>query len=385
VSGTSCGLSGLVAELSGKATSGASDVTGTGIVGGDTRDDNDGMAILGGSDPAEARTPAEYVGLLRRLKEDSGLTFRQLEERAAEHGDVLARSTLADVLRRDGLPRAEVVAALVRACGAEEEVPRWLAARERLAEGERLAVAERAVSEAAVPEAAVPEAAVPESDRVPAAAPAVGSRTRTASLAALASLGTVVLLVIAAVVLLPDDEGGAGDAEGSMNPAATPVPRGPDPGWSRIRPLRAPELCLTEGEARVDGETKVVAVQRPCAEAVPPRTSLQRADDGLYFIKWWHPDEGTGCLTVLDEGPFRGMLEPWPWKNCRAGNVAQRFRIERAEGGRDHWRLRPEPAGERCVGVRDGAGGADAPGAVAVAQRCTGQDGDGQVFLIGPE
>ncbi|MGJ3559792.1 helix-turn-helix domain-containing protein [Streptomyces sp. INA 01156] len=101
------------------------------------------MAISGGTEPGEARTPAEYVGLLRRLKEHSGLTYRQLEERAAERGDVLARSTLADVLRRDALPRAELVAALVRACGPGEDVAEWLAARERLAEYEHLADAER--------------------------------------------------------------------------------------------------------------------------------------------------------------------------------------------------------------------------------------------------
>ncbi|WP_157877994.1 helix-turn-helix domain-containing protein, partial [Streptomyces torulosus] len=83
--------------------------------------------------PETARTSAEYVALLRRLKERSGLTYRQLEQRAAERGEVLARSTLADVLRRDALPRAEVVSALVRACGvADAAVPTWLAVRERL-------------------------------------------------------------------------------------------------------------------------------------------------------------------------------------------------------------------------------------------------------------
>ncbi|MFF9063604.1 hypothetical protein ACF09K_33710 [Streptomyces sp. NPDC014882] len=48
--------------------------------------------------PQDTRNAAEFVELLRRLKEQSGLTYRQIEERAAESGEVLARSTLADVL-----------------------------------------------------------------------------------------------------------------------------------------------------------------------------------------------------------------------------------------------------------------------------------------------
>ncbi|WP_367318754.1 RICIN domain-containing protein [Streptomyces sp. HUAS ZL42] len=354
------------------------------------------MAILGGLEPGEARTPAEYVGLLRRLKEHSDLTYRQLEERATLRGDVLARSTLADVLRRDALPRAEVVAALVRACGAEEDVAEWLAVRERLAERERLAGTKRPAAASGADHASEADPflkadSVPGAGRAPEGGTADGRRTRTASLVAPASLGTAVLLVVAAVVLLPRDERAGnpkgGGSQASMNPAATPVATGPAPGWSRIRPLRAPTLCLTDGEARVDGETKTVAVQRPCAEAVPPRTYLQRESDGMYVIKWDHPKHGPGCLTVLDEGPFRGMLEPWPWKACQGGSAAQRFRIERApDSGQDHWRLRPaDDAEQLCVAIREGSEDADKAGAVAVTQRCTGHAANGQVFVIEPE
>ncbi|MFE2671379.1 helix-turn-helix domain-containing protein [Streptomyces mirabilis] len=54
---------------------------------------------------------------MRRLKERSGLTYRELEVKAARNGDMLARSTLADVLGRTNLPRPDVLAAFVRACG----------------------------------------------------------------------------------------------------------------------------------------------------------------------------------------------------------------------------------------------------------------------------
>ena len=50
--------------------------------------------------PDEATDPAEFVEMLRELKDRSRLTYRQLEQRAAATGDVLARSTAADILRR---------------------------------------------------------------------------------------------------------------------------------------------------------------------------------------------------------------------------------------------------------------------------------------------
>ena len=70
---------------------------------------------------------------MRQLKEQSGRTLRQLEKASAAHGKTVARSTLADVLRRNTLPRTEVLAAFVRACGAEDQLAMWLQAREHLA------------------------------------------------------------------------------------------------------------------------------------------------------------------------------------------------------------------------------------------------------------
>ncbi|MFI6376478.1 RICIN domain-containing protein [Streptomyces sp. NPDC050546] len=86
--------------------------------------------------PHEARSAAEFVVCMRRLKEQAGLTYRQLEANAERRGDVLARSTAADALRRDSLPRAEVVVAFVRACGGNEDVAVWLETRDRLAAAE---------------------------------------------------------------------------------------------------------------------------------------------------------------------------------------------------------------------------------------------------------
>ncbi|MGW1244337.1 RICIN domain-containing protein [Streptomyces bobili] len=349
------------------------------------------MTISGGSDPDEARTASEYVALLRRLKDGSGLTYRQLEQRAAGRGDVLARSTVADVLRREALPRAELVTALVRACDAETDLPRWLAARDRLASTEAKAEAE---AEAAEQEGTPRDerenpagAQLPDGDPVrrPRRAPAGNRRVGTASLAALASLCTVALLVVAALVLLPQDEdaptGKEAGSQASVEPTATVAGPGPAVGYSRIRPVRAPGLCLSEGDVRMTGadRSKTVAVQRPCDQAVPPRTYLQRQDDGLYRIQWRHPQHGTGCLTVLTDGAYRDTLEPWD--DCRSGGSAQLFRIERA-GAAGQWRLRPALDDGLCLGMR---GPAAEPGTAAVSQRCAAAGNQAQVFLIGSE
>jgi hypothetical protein len=87
-------------------------------------------------DPEKAQTTAEFIDQLKRLKAWSGLTYRQLERRASEQGDVLPHSTVATALSRKSLPRVELVRALVRACGCDERTAAtWVAVRRRLATG----------------------------------------------------------------------------------------------------------------------------------------------------------------------------------------------------------------------------------------------------------
>jgi tetratricopeptide (TPR) repeat protein/transcriptional regulator with XRE-family HTH domain len=79
-------------------------------------------------DPASAGSAPQLVALLRELRAASGLSIREVSRRARDRGDWLPTSTLAAVLNRDTVPRAEVVAALVRACGGDEAaVETWLA------------------------------------------------------------------------------------------------------------------------------------------------------------------------------------------------------------------------------------------------------------------
>ncbi|MFV2118851.1 NB-ARC domain-containing protein [Streptomyces sp. Act-28] len=86
-----------------------------------------------GTGPHEPWTAATFVASLRRLKDASGLTYRQLEARAADRGRTLSHSTLAGALNRVSLPRAELVSAFLHACGSSDEERRaWLALHRRL-------------------------------------------------------------------------------------------------------------------------------------------------------------------------------------------------------------------------------------------------------------
>lgn len=85
-------------------------------------------------DARSVTSPAQFVAAMRELKTWSGLSYRQLESRAARCGTVLPRSTLMNALNRETLPREDLVAAFAQACGCgEAETARWLVARRRLA------------------------------------------------------------------------------------------------------------------------------------------------------------------------------------------------------------------------------------------------------------
>ncbi|MFC8200516.1 hypothetical protein ACFUTV_34740 [Streptomyces sp. NPDC057298] len=143
---------------------------------------------------------AAFVAALRRLKAWSGLSYRRLERRAAEAGHCLPYSTAATMLGRDRLPRAELVAAFVAACGVRGDLAQaWLDARTGIACGPAPAVAPPAAAPAviAVPAVAVPAVASPARVRP--------LRTRWA-LAGAAALVTVLLAGATASGALTDDE-----------------------------------------------------------------------------------------------------------------------------------------------------------------------------------
>ncbi|WNZ14151.1 hypothetical protein [Streptomyces sp. 11x1] len=94
-----------------------------------------------------------FVAALRRLKAWSGRSYRQLERRATEAGHTLPYSTAATMLGRDRLPREELVAAFVAACGVRaEEAEAWLDARVAIACGPPAETAVRPRTVAAAPD-----------------------------------------------------------------------------------------------------------------------------------------------------------------------------------------------------------------------------------------
>ncbi|MFF3737161.1 helix-turn-helix domain-containing protein [Streptomyces sp. NPDC002566] len=339
------------------------------------------MGNPGEPSPDEARDAADFVKALQRLKERSGLTYRELERRAHRNGDVLARSTLADILRRTSLPRADVLAAFVRACGEGRRLGAWLHARERIA-ADATATAPppgpashlaSGTSSGLAPDTASGPAEVTalrpglEADETTAGVlPVAGagrvarSRRRRARTLALAAGAVTALLAAVAWVLLPGGSAGPGT-------------QAPVDGWVTIRPARTTELCLTDGRDRDGAYASAVAVQLACSRAAVPRTYLEPAGEGLYRIQWHHPQQGKGCLTVIGTGPVRGMLEPR--NDCARATL---FRLERTPSGSESYRIRPSDS-SRCVGI---AGDDTAEGAEATEERCT--DAADQRFVIRP-
>ncbi|MFI6985448.1 hypothetical protein ACIBSV_43765 [Embleya sp. NPDC050154] len=71
---------------------------------------------------------------MRQLRQWTNLSYRALERRAQGFGASLPRATLAGVLNRQDLPREELLAVFVRACGGDAAtVEKWTLARKRLA------------------------------------------------------------------------------------------------------------------------------------------------------------------------------------------------------------------------------------------------------------
>lgn len=298
--------------------------------------------------PHEARDAADLIKLMQQLKECSGLTYRELEAQTTRSGDVLARSTLADILRRTSLPRPEVLAAFVRACGDGQRVGAWLEARDRIA-----------ADSAAVPPAVPgPEAGA---DAQPQIEAPTGSRPRRTKGRTLMLATGLMALLLALVIwgLLPD-----GSERPSTSAAVATAFRSPTDGWVTIRPVRTPDLCLTDGRDRDGAYASAVAVQRLCAQATVPRTYLEPAGEGLYRIQWHHPQEGKGCLTVMSTGPVKGMLEPR--NNCAQATL---FRLEAtAAGSAQGFQFRPANS-NTCIGIADDD---TTEGAEAIEERCTG-------------
>lgn len=325
----------------------------------------------------ELGTAADLNAELRELKARSRLTYRQLEERAARRGELLPRSTLADVLRHGSVPRQELLTAFVRACGEGDYVDDWLAARHRAAE---------AAAQAQSP------------------VQGAGARARR-------TRGVAVSLLAAALITgvtwsLWDSGGsgkgtdpagatsgsGSGSGAGATSGAGAAAGAGsasarPPRGHVLIRPLTSLSLCVTDGQVSDGRYGSLVAVQRPCNETAPQTTALEPVGKDTYRISWYRPDQGKGCLKALTSGPGKGLLEPW--ETCERTTA---FRFVPAEPGAPGGGT-PRQAGASgktvgqsyliqtadgtCIGIRAAS---TAAGAEAVVEPC--KDTDSQIFVV---
>lgn len=305
-----------------------------------------GMGSQGETVPHGVRDAAEFVALLRQLKEHSGLTYRQLEAQAAERGEVLPRSTLADVLRQDALPRAELLAAFVRACGQGEHLQEWLAALERIASQH------------------------PAPSRPP---HRLGRRGQHYGKYGRA-LG-VVLVLLALVggtyLVAGSTKDGHKKADSTTVTSSPPQPA-LAPGTYRIRSA-ASSLCLSERDGQETGNV----YQADCRTSIPTY-ALEEADGGAYRIRSLHPVFGYGCLGV-EHGSTKGgaqMTDDY----CDHRGSAEHFRLRR-EGTRTAggYRVMPLHTGA-CLSVPGGSKQQWAP----VLQLPCAADDAGQVFHFDP-
>ncbi len=84
--------------------------------------------------PDDVKNAAQLVAVMRQLRKWADVSYRELERRAGAAGNVLPRATLSGALSRQELPREELLAAFVRACGGDEStVAAWVEVRKRLA------------------------------------------------------------------------------------------------------------------------------------------------------------------------------------------------------------------------------------------------------------
>ncbi|OKK06604.1 hypothetical protein AMK26_11435 [Streptomyces sp. CB03234] len=324
-------------------------------------------------DPREAHDPAGFIERLQALKDWSGLTYRELSTRAEAVGDVLPRSTVANMLARTTVPREELLTTFVRACGAgPEALENWLTVRKELAVRGHYAGAEGsggfgdsgAGREAAGPGDAGSRAAAADGRGTDAGTPAPGPR-RTRWRVLVPVVG-VLALVIAALTVVAFVRG---DDTDHVRQRAAPV-TAPAAGSVDVRAVHS-GLCLNERRGQRSGQV----YQVPCAGAVVPRYSLVPLSGGLWRLHSDHPDYGPGCSGIPVEAVEQDGA-PLMDQECGKRGPREAFRIEPFPDPAQGYRIRSAHS-ELCLEVRDASA---EPWTDVVQRACDDDTGAGQLF-----
>lgn len=337
----------------------------------------------GAPDPEQAHSSAEFVAQMQALKEWSGLTYRELTSRAEAVGDVLPRSTVANMLSRSTVPREELVAAFVRACGCGPGVSdSWLRVRKELTRRERQSVelpdfgvgdgvgdgVGEGVGVSVGDVEPGPGTHEPEPPR------RTWRRTRALWPAAVVALGAAAVAVTLAFLVPEDDKGDdkRDDKRGERHAAV--VAPAPGPGPVQIRAVRT-GLCLAERPEQESGQV----YEAPCSDTAIPRYSLQQLGAGTWRILSDHPEFGPGCMGARDSTPAGdASLED---KLCGRRGPAETFRFEPVGDPVRGYRMRLEHL-QLCLGVPPT--GPDRLWAEVLQAACAVDD-EGQLFSFDPD
>ncbi|MFF9014697.1 helix-turn-helix domain-containing protein [Streptomyces sp. NPDC014870] len=301
----------------------------------------EGTAGGGGApDPREATDAASFIALLQQLKDWSGLTYRELSARAEALGEVLPRSTVANMLARSTVPREELLATFVRACGVSPgELDSWQGVRKELAVrgvyAGTVAMGQGAEDEGPADQGAVEagaswprsEEVVHAAERGSGAGASAGNGGRTGEGADEESSGPpsrfrrgfVAVVAVAGLVLAAVSLVGALVTDGSGDRPKTVT--APAEGDVQIRVIGS-ELCLNERRGGRSGQIH----QRPCAGADVPRYALKDLGAGGWRIVSDHPDYGPGCSGI----PSGGRIADAAFEDSECGNTSrvETFRLE---------------------------------------------------------
>ncbi|MGW1493070.1 RICIN domain-containing protein [Streptomyces sp. NPDC002402] len=329
----------------------------------------------GAPDPEQAHSSAEFVASMQALKDWSGLTYRELTARAEAVGDVLPRSTVANMLGRSTVPREELVAAFVRACGCGPGAAEtWLRVRKELSRRERQSdevprydtvATETEAGQHGVGE---PEPGPGTMAPTPPGPPRRPWRARVVLLAAVVALGAIALAV---TLTVRDSDDPRDEPQGVRKETFLPSGRPPEGVPLRIRAVHS-GLCLAE-----DGSQNGQLRQQPCAPGTIPRFNL-RAVEPAWRIVTFHKKFGWGCSGVQEESMEVGA--PLEDQECGKRGPAEAFRLEPVGKPVRGYRLRPLHS-DLCAGVAEAA---TKPGAELRQLTCT-KDMKGQLFAFDRE